>query len=283
MTKLRYLICTLGLLLNGCGSGMLNPKGAIALEQKTLLIYAVSLMLVVVVPVIVMTFLFAWKYRATNSRVQYRPQWAHSNLLESLVWGISFTVIAILGTMAWRSAHQLDPYRPLPSQTTPLTIQVIALNWKWLFIYPQQNIAMINQVAIPVNVPVLFLITADAPMNSFAIPQLASQIYAMAGMQTKLNLIANEIGTYPGLSTNFSGAGFAGMHFNVDVFSQPNFEAWVSKIKQVPKKLTLHGYQHLSQPSENNTIQYYSAAETGIFNYSMMKYMMPMAAPEVKK
>ena len=284
MVKLRHmtLIVALLLMLSGCeqSSGIFNPKGIIAAKEKALFIEAVSLMLIVVIPVIMMSFLFAWKYRASNTKAKYRPNWSHSLLLECIVWGVSIAVIAVLGPMAWITAHRLDPYRPLNTTQEPLKVQVIALNWKWLFIYPKQNIATVNDLTIPVHRPVLFLVTSDAPMNSFAIPQLGSQIYAMSGVQTKLHLIGTEIGSYRGLSTNFSGDGFADMNFKAHVVSQDDFDAWVKKVQATPDKLTMTVFTALEKPSIRDDIHYYSSVQGGIYGYSIMQYMGPMNNPK---
>lgn len=183
-------------LLSGCQGGILDPKGQIAAEQKSLILTATALMLLVVIPVIVMTLVFAWKYRAGNKEAAYEPKWSHSTKIEVVVWLIPCIIIAFLATLTWKSTHKLDPYRPLESDKKAIQVQVVALNWKWLFIYPEQQIASVNELVFPADTPVSFKITSDAAMNSFFIPQLGGQIYAMAGMQTQLHLIANEPGTY---------------------------------------------------------------------------------------
>lgn len=285
MIKFRHTVFILlslaaTLLLSGCSQlAILNPKGTIAVDEKHLLIIAVLLMLIVVIPVIVLTLAIAWKYRASNTKAKYEPEWAHSTALEVVWWSIPCVIILILGIITWVSSHALDPYKRLDS-TKPLTIQAISLNWKWLFIYPEQHIATVNYVQLPVNRPVEFLITSDAPMNSFAIPQLAGQIYAMAGMQTKLNLIANEVGDYKGLSTNYSGGGFSDMGFAVRASSQEEFDKWVKSAKQAPQKLTMDAYNKLIDPSTNNPVEYYSNVANNLFNDVIMKYMMPM--PDMK-
>jgi cytochrome o ubiquinol oxidase subunit II len=219
--------------------------------------------------------MYAWKYRASNTRAIYDPNWTHSTLLEFVVWGISGIIITILAVITWVSTHRLDPYRPLDVATKSLTIQVIALDWKWLFIYPEQNIATVNYVKFPVNVPVNFKITADAPMNSFWIPQLGGQIYAMTGMQTQLHLMANEMGDYNGLSASFSGPGFSGMHFIANVSSKEDFDQWVDKIQQSGSVLNSAKYAEIAMPSENNPVAYYSPVRLNLFNSVIFKFMMP--------
>ncbi|MBV9575857.1 MAG: ubiquinol oxidase subunit II [Gammaproteobacteria bacterium] len=268
--------CLMPLLLSGCKLAMLDPQGLIATEEKHILVISVFLMLLIVVPVISLIFLFAWWYRAGNTKAHYAPDWSHSTLLEVVWWSIPCIIIAILGTITWTSSHSLDPYKSINvDNKKPLTIEVIALQWKWLFIYPEQNIATINTIQIPVNTPVRFLITAEGPMNSFQIPQLAGQIYAMTGMQTKLHVIANKVGDYRGISANFSGNGFSDMMFTVHASSQEQFAQWVKTVKRSPTFLTLATYNQLMTPSEKNPIQYFSVADKTLFQMALMKPMMP--------
>jgi cytochrome o ubiquinol oxidase subunit II len=264
------------LLLSACQWVMLDPKGMIAADEKQLLIISAALMLIVIIPVIVLTFIFAWRYRASNVKATYTPKWAHSIRLELLCWSIPAVIIIILGIITWRSSYQLDPYKPLASNQKPLLIQVIALEWKWLFIYPEQQIAAVNFVQFPINVPVTFLITAEGPMNSFHIPQLAGQIYAMAGMQTQLHLLTETIGDYRGFSANFSGEGFSEMKFIARASSTAEFKKWVKSVKQSPLTLSYETYQHLKQPSLHQQVQYFSSAAKDLFHTTIMHSMMPM-------
>lgn len=265
----------LTLLLSSCKLALLDPKGIIAASEKELMVDATLLMLVVVIPVILITFWFAWRYRASNKKGTYRPDQHDNSTIEIICWIIPCIIIAILGTMTWISSHRLDPYRPLDMKGKPVVIQAISLNWKWMFIYPNKKIATINYVQIPVNRQVKIYITSDAPMNSLEIPRLAGQIYAMGGMRTQLHLAANTIGVYDGLSTNFSGGGFSGMHFKVHVTSEKDYNAWVSKTQQSPNKLTLVEYNKLMQDSENNPVEFFSGVADGLFEKVIMKYMMP--------
>ena len=279
LQKYKYLFLTLipvnvALLLSGCGQGILNPKGAIASDQKILLIIATLLMFIVVIPVIILIAVFARKYHISRKN-KHSPDWAHSVLLEIIWWGIPCIIIAILATITWISTHRLDPYRPLAAKAKTMTIQVVALNWKWLFIYPTQKIATINFVQFPVHMPVRFLITADAPMNAFMIPQLGGQIYAMAGMQTQLHLIANETGNYQGLATNYSGDGFSGMTFVTKVSSHVAFNQWVNTVRRSSHALTMKQYHQLALPSKNNHPEYFSSVQNKLFDKIMMKYMKP--------
>ncbi len=276
MTQLRILIISLlSLILSGCQLAILNPKGLIAASEKSLLVDATLLMLIVVIPVIILSFLFTWKYRARNTKANYSPDWSHSTLVEVICWTIPCIIIGILAIVTWITTHRLDPYRPLNIKGKPIIIEAVALNWKWLFIYPKQNIATINYLQIPVHVPIRFMITADAPMNSLEIPQLAGQIYAMTGMRTKLNLIANQRGSFSGMSTNFSGDGFSGMRFIVKATSMTQFNDWVRKVQQSPKKLSMTEYTKLTKNSKNNPVQYFSSPAKHLLNKIIMKYMGP--------
>lgn len=220
---LKWLSLAPALLLGGCDMTLFNPKGQVGMDERTLIITATLLMLIVVIPVIVMTLAFAWKYRASNTQAEYKPDWHHSNRIEAVVWLVPCVIIAILGWITWESTHKLDPYRPLDSEVKPVTIQAVSLDWKWLFIYPEQGIATVNEIAFPKDTPVNFQITSDSVMNSFFIPQLGSQIYSMAGMMTKLHLIANEEGVFDGISANYSGGGFSGMRFKAIATSEQGF------------------------------------------------------------
>ena len=248
----------------------------IAADEKHILVTSFWLMSLIIIPVIFLTFLFAWRYRASRN-AQYSPHFAHSTILEIIWWTIPCIVIVILAIMTWTSSYRLDPYQDLPiANKKPITIEAIALQWKWLFIYPEQNIATINYIQFPVNVPIRFLITAEGPMNSFQIPSLAGQIYAMAGMQTQLHLIANEIGDYPGVSANFTGDGFSDMTFTARVSTPAQFDEWVRTVKKSSLKLSSMVFQQLLKPSKKNTVQYFSSANQNLFKNEMMKSMMPM-------
>jgi cytochrome o ubiquinol oxidase subunit 2 len=248
------IVAGAGLTLAGCSGGVLDPKGQVGMDEKNLIILCTILMLIVVVPVIFLTLYFAWKYRASRDFEIYTPKWAHSTKIEAVVWSIPILIVVSLSVITWRSTHALDPYAPLEGQGEHLTVEVVSLNWKWLFIYPEQGIATVNELVFPANKPVAFKITSESTMNSFFIPQLGSQIYSMAGMETKLHLIADEPGTYKGISSNYSGAGFTGM-------------------KQSQTSLTSGAYKQLAEPSENNPVTYFSKVDDGLFHNIVMKYM----------
>jgi cytochrome o ubiquinol oxidase subunit 2 len=256
------------LLLSGCKFALLDPKGDIGVQEKELIITALLLMLVVVIPVILMTVYFAYKYRSSNTQEEYAPEWAHSTKIEIIVWTVPIIIIAILGTITWRSTHALEPSKPLISDVKPLTIEVVSLDWKWLFIYPEQNIATVNYVAFPKDVPITFKVTSDNIMNSFFIPQLGSQIYAMPAMVTRLHLIANHEGDYKGISASYSGEGFSHMKFTASALAdQASFDRWVNQIKSEPNMLNdFSDYQALAKPSIDTPVTYYSAVPKDLFS-----------------
>lgn len=267
----------IGLILRGSNIAVLNPKGWVALKERNLFVISTLLMLVVVIPVFIMTLYMVIKYRASNHKAKYRPDWDYSFLAESIWWGFPLVIVLILSIMTWKSSHELDPFRPLESTAQPIKVQVVALQWKWLFIYPEQKIATVNFVQFPENVPVEFAITSDAPMNSFWIPQLGGQIYAMPGMDTKLSLIAHEIGEYNGSSANLSGTGFAGMRFIAKASSQADFEQWIKSVKQSSNRLNLTTYRKLAEPSSYNDVASYVLEDEGLYHQILMKYLMPPA------
>ena len=261
--------------LNSVNIPVLQPAGPIASQERRLIIIAVLLSLVVVIPVFVMLIGFAWHFREGNKKAKYSPEMDGSRVLESLWWGVPIILISILGVITWRSSHELDPFKSLSSPKAPVTIQVVALQWKWLFIYPSQGVASVNYLKMPVDTPVNFQITADAPMNSFWIPQLGGQIYAMPGMSTHLHLMADSQGTYRGSSANISGKGFAGMDFSAKSSSQADFDQWVALVHQTKNHLSLAEYNSLAKPSQNNALSYYSSSQSGLYDRIVMKYMMP--------
>ena len=278
MTKKRYprlfgLLPLFGmLLLGGCNMTLLDPVGQVGIDEKNLIITATLLMLLVVVPVILMTIIFAWKYRASNKNATYAPKWSHSTKIEVVIWTVPILIIIALGVITYKSTHALDPYRPIQSDVKPVTIEVVAMDWKWLFIYPDQGIATVNKIVFPANTPVNFRITSDTVMNSFFIPGLGGQIYAMAGMTTKLHLIANHNAELDGISANYSGAGFTGMKFKAIATSQADFDAWVNEVKASPKQLDQAEYAALSKPSQNNPVALYSSYAPNLFQTIIDKY-----------
>ncbi|UNB92368.1 MAG: ubiquinol oxidase subunit II [gamma proteobacterium endosymbiont of Trioza apicalis] len=254
---------------------LMNPKGQIGLQQRSLILTSLGLMLIIVIPVIIMVILFTIKYNESNIKSKYKPNWSHSNKLEFIIWFIPILIISILAFITFKSTYELDPNKSIISNNKPIIIEVIALNWKWLFIYPKENIATINEVVFPVNIPIEFRITSDSVMNSFFIPQLGSQIYAMNGMQSKLNLIANTPGLYKGISSNFSGQGFSDMKFNVIVtINKFKYNEWIDKVKNSPNKIiTNDDYQKIYKSSINNKINYFSKIKLNLFNDIIDKFI----------
>lgn len=250
-----------------------NTAGTIADQQRELIILASLLSLVVVLPVFALTFYIAWKYRAGNKKARYEPNWDHNTKLESLWWGIPLALIVVLSVITWVSSYRLDPFRPIASSEKPLEIQVVALQWKWLFIYPEQNMATVNFVQFPEDRPVAFTITSDAPMNSFWIPQLGGQMYAMSGMSTQLHLMADQPGEYRGSSANISGEGFADMVFTAKSSSQADFDAWVDQVKSSPDKLDMLAYQTLARPSTIEPSNPYASVESGLYDDIVEQFM----------
>jgi cytochrome o ubiquinol oxidase subunit 2 len=256
-------------------AAVLTPKGVIAEKERDLIVFASLLSLTVVVPVFTLAFGIAWRYRAGNLKARYMPDWDHSRVIETIWWLVPLTLITILSVVTWNSSHELDPFRPLASNVKPMKIQVVALQWKWLFIYPEKNIASVNFVQFPKNTPIDFEITSDAPMNSFWIPQLGGQIYAMSGMATHLHLMASEAGSYNGSSANISGSGFAGMSFVAKASTNEEFSNWVTAVTSQTRILNLKEYANLAKPSKNDPPSSYSFADADLYNQIIMKYMAP--------
>jgi cytochrome o ubiquinol oxidase subunit 2 len=274
MSLVKRVLCYAALaMLSGCSMQLFNPKGDIGEQEKTLIIVATGLMLLVVIPVIGLTLYFAWRYRASNTNATYAPKWAHSTAIEIVVWTIPCVIVIILGVLILRTTHSLDPYQPIESKQAPVRVEVVALNWKWLFIYPDYGVASVNQLRIPVDTPVEFKLTAESIMNSFFIPQLGSQVYAMPGMQTQLHLIANAPGTYRGMSAAFSGSGFSDMHFKAVASSREEFDRWIADARKSPKRLDKPAFGVLQQDSNGYPVTVYNGYEPGLFNGVVNKYM----------
>jgi cytochrome o ubiquinol oxidase subunit 2 len=265
--------CVIGYYVSRGSVDVFSSAGPVATREKNLILLAGALSLIVVIPVFILTFLIVWRYRETNTRARYDPDFDHSPLFETIWWLIPFGLISILAVVAWQSSHSLDPYRPLQSSQKPLTVQVVALQWRWLFLYPEQHVASLNYVMMPVNRPVRFEITADAPMNSFWLPKLGGQIYAMAGMETQLNLMASKTGEYRGVSANISGTGFSDMTFTARAVPQSAFDSWVTTAKQ-SAPLAMSDYKLIARPSTNHTGAMYTLPSTELFSDIMMPYMM---------
>ncbi len=251
--------------LSGCDWVLLDSKGMVGLAQRDLILICIGLMLIVVIPAIVLTFVFAWRYRAGNTKAKYTPDWSHSTKVEIVVWGVPLIIIAVLAVIVWKSTHELDPYKPLDVAGEPLHVDVIATDWKWVFVYPDLGIATVNQLNFPANRPLAFNITSNSTMNTFFIPQLGGQIYAMAGMRTQLHLIANEPGQFRGMSGNYSGHGFSNMKFIATASSNEDFERWVAEVRSAPDALSFAQFKALAEPSKNAPVQHFSSVEPLLF------------------
>lgn len=263
-------------LAQGHTISVLEPKGVIADKQRNLIYFAAGLSLIVVIPVFALLFYIIWKYRATNTKAQYSPDWDSNRTLETIWWGIPIILILILSVVTWNSTHDLDPFKPLVSDKKPLKVQVVALQWKWLFIYPEENIATVNYVQFPQDTPIDFEITADAPMNSFWVPQLGGQIYAMSGMSTHLNLKASETGSFDGVSANISGEGFSGMKFIAKSTPKQDYDLWVDSVRDSAVELNQQSYNELAIPSKDMPAMYFGSSEQGIYDLILMKFMSPL-------
>jgi cytochrome o ubiquinol oxidase subunit 2 len=275
LKRSRVLLVLPAGLFAGCNMVLLHPAGAVAAQQGHLIVVSTILMLLVIVPVMALTVLFAWRYRKSNSEATYAPDWDHSTQLELVIWAAPLLIIIALGAVTWINTHTLDPYRPLraldaahpvAADTKPLTVEVVALDWKWLFIYPEQGIAVVNELAAPVDVPITFKITASSVMNSFFIPALAGQIYAMPGMQTELHAVMNRAGDYDGFSANYSGAGFSDMRFKFHGLSAGDFEHWVQAVKAGGQTLDREDYLRLERPSEHDPVRRYATVADGLYD-----------------
>jgi cytochrome o ubiquinol oxidase subunit 2 len=272
-------VLTLLHLLAGCSGGILEPQGPIGAANIKIIYNALAIMLAIVLPTIAATLAFAWWFREANPRAQYRPDWAYSGRLELLVWGIPLLVIMFLGGVIWIGSHNLDPYKPIESQSKPTEVQVVSLDWKWLFIYPNQGIASVNELVVPAGVPIHFSLTSATVMNSFFVPQLGSMIATMNGMVTQLYLQADRPGDYRGLSAQFSGDGFSGMHFTVHAVPDDEFAQWLDRARNAPSALDRDGYAALLQESQNVRPFTYRAVEPGLFQAIVTQQIPPGPGP----
>jgi cytochrome o ubiquinol oxidase subunit II len=270
---LAVLSC-LGLLVSGCtfaNAPILSPGGPIAQTERDILFRAFLIMMIVVIPVFVMTFLFAWRYRASNPKARYDRNW-FSAKVDAVVWIVPALIVIGVGVHVWIYTHSLDPYKPLDSSVKPLQVEVVAEDWKWLFIYPDEGIATVNEMAFPAQVPLSLKITSDTVMNSFFIPSLGGQIYAMAGMESRLNLLADAPGTFVGRNTQYSGRGFADQRFAAIAMSADDFAAWVARVKQSSLPLDAAAYAAIAKRSKDHPVTYYSSVEPGLFGGIISKY-----------
>jgi cytochrome o ubiquinol oxidase subunit II len=271
--NMGLLILSASIFLGGCTDMVLfNPKGPIGDAERFIILLATGLMLIVVIPVFIMSFLFSWKYRVSCTKADYAPKWNYSGKLDLIIWGVPVLIITALSILIWIETHRLNPYKPIDQGIKPISIEAVSLDWKWLFIYPDQNIATVNQLVFPVNVPLSFRITSDTVMTSFFIPQLGSQIYAMAGMQTRLYLMSEEPGVFRGQNQQLSGRGFSDMNFSATAVSREQFLTWVQKTKQSPDKLDLARFEELAKPGVGYPVTYFSSVKPDLFDYIIRKY-----------
>ena len=284
-TSLMLLACTLA--LAGCDLVVLNPSGDIAVQQGRLVVQSTLLMMLIIVPVIVVTLLFAWRYRESNRAARYEPDWDHSIQLELLIWAAPLLIIIVLGALTWISTHTLDPYRSLrridaqrlmPRDTSSLVVQAVALDWKWLFIYPEQGIAVVNELAAPLDRAIRFQITSDTVMNAFYVPALAGMIYAMPGMETSLHAVINKAGVYEGFSANYSGAGFSDMRFKFHGLDSAAFDRWVESAKAAGHpQLSRATYLDLRLPSERNPVRRFNGLAPDLWGAILNRCVEPGA------
>ena len=267
---MRYLALAVLLVgaatLGGCSGGVFDPQGPIAAAERLIMLNATGIMLAIVVPTILATLGMAYWFRASNLRARYLPEFNYSGRVEMLVWSIPLMTILLTGGVTWISSYDLDPPKAIASAGKPVRVQVVSLDWKWLFIYPEQGIATVNQLTIPVGTPISFELTSAGVMNSFFVPQLAGQIYTMAGMTTRLNLQADHVGTYRGMSSNYSGAGFSDMYFNVDAVPAERFPQWVAATQTTGPVLDAQSYADLARPSQAVAPFSYRAVAPNLFN-----------------
>ncbi|MEO1896666.1 MAG: ubiquinol oxidase subunit II [Cycloclasticus sp.] len=273
----KCLLLTSTLALSGCDDWVvMSPFGDIAKQEAFLINASTVLMLVIVVPVLLMTVWFAWKYRASNKDATYEPGWHHSATLETVIWTTPLIIILVLSGLTYVATHRLDPYlpisrisedKPLPDNVDTLVIEVVALDWKWLFIYPEYNIATVNEIAAPIDRPIQFKITSGSVMNSFYIPALAGQIYAMSGMETKMHAVINEKGVFDGFSANYSGHGFSQMHFKFHGVNDEGFDSWVSKVRSLDNQTLNHqGYLKLEEKTTGHPVTYFSTVGDNLYH-----------------
>lgn len=284
--RLNSLACWLAalplLLLAGCQSALLDPRGPVGRAEKLILINSMAIMLAIIVPTIVATIFFAWWFRASNKRARYLPEWAFSGRIELVVWSIPLMVILLLGGVTWLGSHDLDPAKPLSSDRQAIDIQVVSLDWKWLFIYPDQRIAAVNELVVPAGVPLHFALTSASVMNTFFVPQLGSMIYTMNGMTTELYLHADDAGILHGRSAHFSGDGFSDMNFQVRALPSEQFGAWVASTRAVGRSLDAASYTRLMQQSVEPGPVLFSDVESGLFERIAQQHIPPGPGPALE-
>ncbi|MBK6007333.1 ubiquinol oxidase subunit II [Ramlibacter ginsenosidimutans] len=277
----RRIPFLLALLLSGCAGGVLDPHGVVGAAEREVTLNALAVMLVIVVPTILVAVAFAWWFRASNPRAHRRPQFAYSGRVELIVWSIPLLAIVFIGGLIWSGSHRLDPFAPLPGPARPLEVQVVSLDWKWLFIYPEQGVATVNQLVVPTGVPVHFSLTSGSVMNSFWVPQLGGMVATMNRMATQLSLQADDAGDYYGQSAQFSGDGFSGMHFLVHAVAADNFARWLNATRQAGGALDAASYAELARQSRDVQPFTYRSVQAGLFDAVVQQQIPPAGGPEV--
>ena len=276
----RCAVVMAPIVLTACQPAVLDPRGIIGIAEKTILIDSLAIMLAIVVPTIAATLGFAWWFRASNTTAIYLPNFEYSGRIELIVCSIPLLTVILLGGVAWIGSHDLDPAKPLASDTPPLEIQGVSLDWKWLFIYPNQRVASVNQLVVPAGVPLHFSLTSGSVMNAFFIPQLGSMIYTMNGMRTQMNLRADAPGTFRGLSSHYSGDGFSDMHFDVRAVPPEQFAAWIERTRNTGPTLDARSYTALARPSMNTSPFTFSAADPELFQEIVTQKLPPGPGPQ---
>lgn len=276
----RAAVLVAAVLLGGCSRGVLDPQGPIGAADRTILLNALAIMLAIVIPTLIATLAFAWWFRASNTRATYRPDFTYSGRIELVVWSIPTLVILFLGGIIWIGSHQLDPLRLPPASQRPLEIQVVSLDWKWLFILPDHGVASVNELTVPVGTPLHFSLTAASVMNAFFVPQLGSMIYTMNGMTTQLSLQADRAGSYEGMSSHFSGDGFSGMRFTLHAVDAPGFDAWVRRARAGGDVLDRAAYLKLLQQSHDTPPMTFSGVADGLFTAIVGQELPPGPGPD---
>ena len=276
------IVLVAAMALGGCSQGVLDPHGPIASAERQILFNSLGIMLAIVIPTIVATLGVAWWFRSSNRRATYLPEFEYSGRLELLVWSIPAMTVLLVGGVAWVGAHDLDPRKPISPTVKPLAVQVVSLDWKWLFIYPEQGIASVNHLTVPVGTPLSFELTSSSVMNSFFVPQLGGQIYTMSGMATRLQLQADHPGSYPGLSANFSGGGFADMRFKVDAVPAAQFAQWVTAARNSGPALDKATYADLAKPSQAVAPFTYRSVASGLFQ-QILSSPLPTSLPSAQR
>jgi cytochrome o ubiquinol oxidase subunit II len=279
---LSIALAVLPVSLSGCSGGVLDPRGPIGSANRMILFNALEIMAAIVVPTIVAGLVFAWWFRESNARARYQPYWAYSGRIELIVWSIPILVICFLGGVIWIGSHDLDPYKPIASDSKPLEVQVVSLDWKWLFIYPDQGIASVNQLVVPVSVPIHFHLTSASVMNAFFVPQLGSMIYTMNRMVTQLHLQADHAGEYYGESAQFSGDGFSDMRFTVRAVAPDEFTNWVASVRQAGPVLDRSGYAALSRQGTTEPFTY-READPALFRAVVTQQIPPQMGPNTQR